>query len=215
MAGTASSFPRTFASSKDTRKLRVERSRRWSQDPGEADNILMERIQDGDQRAFGLLLERYWPTLAAYVAGVVEGLDAADDILQMAFIRLWQHRHDWTGSGSLRSYLFRIARNLALNARRDRSSAARRNEGLRQVLARSPGPPTPEENLVAERLREEVEAAIGNLPERRREVFVLARFHGLSQREIGEVLDIAPQTVANQMRSALAELRDTLSHHLE
>lgn len=204
----------SFGWTKDRSSLRFVRPPRPRQDPQEADGVLMERARNGDQQAFGVILERYWAALVSYVAGIVEEFDAADDVAQMAVIRLWQHRHDWTGSGSLRSYLFRIAHNLALNARRDRSTNARRNEGFRQAVSRSPGPSTPAEDLAAELLREEVEAAIERLPERRRAVFVLARFYGLSQREISEALGIAPQTVANQMQSALAELRDTLGHHL-
>jgi RNA polymerase sigma-70 factor, ECF subfamily len=192
----------------------VQRLSTRGKDRGETDSILMERVRDEDQRAFRLLVERYMHPLAVYVAGLVEGLDAADDVVQMTFIRLWQHRRDWTGSGSVKSYLFKIARNLALNARRDRGADLRRQEGFRQTMAGSPGPPTPADELAVGLLRKEVEAAIGKLPERRREVFVLMRFHGLSHREVGEVLGISPQTVANQMHAALEELRVALRHHL-
>jgi RNA polymerase sigma-70 factor (ECF subfamily) len=58
-----------------------------------------------------------------------------------------------------------------------------------------------------------VESAITALPERRREIFVLSRYHGLSYREIAEVLEISPQTVANQLSAALATLRESLASH--
>ena len=56
--------------------------------------------------------------------------------------------------------------------------------------------------------------AIAALSDRRREVFILSRFHGLSHGEIAETLQTSPQTVANQVSSALAELRLALSHLL-
>jgi len=214
MAGPVLSSRQAFGSPKTSGALRAERLVRPRRDVGEADALLMEKIRDGDQRAFRILLERYMPRLVVYVAGIVEGLDAAEDVVQMAFIRLWQHRHSWSCNGSVRAYLFTIARNLALNARRDRSTEIRWYDNARQFVDRSPGPPTPADDLAAAILRREIEVAIGNLPERRREVFILARFHGLSQREIGEVMGITPQTVANQMHAALAELRRVLHHHL-
>ena len=76
------------------------------------------------------------------------------------------------------------------------------------------GPAQPDELLEETLLQEEVAAAIADLPERRREVFVLARFHGLSYQEIADVLGVSQQTVANQMSSALSQLRELLSHRL-
>lgn len=214
MAGPVLFYRSSLGPSKRAASSSVQRLSTRGRDRGESDSILMERVRDEDERAFKLLVERYMHPLAVYVAGLVEGLDPADDVVQMTFIRLWQHRGDWTGSGSVKSYLFKIARNLALNARRDQGADLRRQEGFRQTMPGSPGPPTPADNLAATILRREVEAAIGTLPERRREVFVLMRFHGLSQREVGEVLGISPQTVANQMHAALKELRVALRHHL-
>jgi RNA polymerase sigma-70 factor, ECF subfamily len=214
MAGPVLSTRSSFGPSKPAANSLVQRLSTGGRNQGETDSILMERVREEDQRAFKLLVERYMHPLALYAAGLVEGLDAADDVVQMTFIRLWQHRRDWTGSGSVKSYLFKIARNLALNARRDRGADLRRQEGFRQTMAGSPGPPTPADNFAATILRREVEAAIDTLPERRREVFVLMRFHGLSQREVAEVLGISPQTVANQMHAALEELRVALRHHL-
>jgi len=60
-------------------------------------------------------------------------------------------------------------------------------------------------------LSDAVRSALADLPPRRREVFSLARFHGLSYAEIAETLDVSPQTVANQMSAALSTLRKQLA----
>ena len=63
-------------------------------------------------------------------------------------------------------------------------------------------------------IAEDIHHALAALPHRRREIFTLSRFHGLTYHEIAETLGISRQTVANQMSTALAELRTSLSRHL-
>jgi RNA polymerase sigma-70 factor (ECF subfamily) len=60
-----------------------------------------------------------------------------------------------------------------------------------------------------------MEAAVLALPERRRTVFLLARFHDLSRGQIAEMMGISPQTVANQLSSALSSLRESLAPLLD
>ena len=60
-----------------------------------------------------------------------------------------------------------------------------------------------------------VQKAVDALPDRRREVFVLVRTHQMTYREAGQVLGIAPQTVANQMTKAMQDLRTFLAPYLE
>jgi len=179
-----------------------------------SDEALMERVRDGHRDSLRILLERYWSSLVGYAAGFVGGRDPAKDVVQDTFIRVWTKREEWSSGGSVSAYLYRIVRNLSLNARRDRSTARRHDDLCGVTRAREDPPRRPDEALEAASLRAEVEAAIEALPERRREVFVLSRFHGLTHREIAETMEISPQTVSNQMTAALAELRRTLCHHL-
>jgi len=172
----------------------------------------MERIRDGDGEAFRILLERYWSPLVGFAEGIVGARDQAKDVVQESFIRVWEKRGNWTSRGTVSAYLYRIVRNLSLNDRRDRKTAVLRHQQMGEVRVRQGGPRTPADALEAACLRAEVEAAIASLPERRREIFVLSRFHGLSHRDIADVLELSTQTVANQMSAALGELRDVLRH---
>lgn len=174
----------------------------------------MGQIRDGNRAAFGTLLGRYWSPLVSFAEAFVDTRETAKDVVQDVFIRVWWRRDSWIANGSVRGFLYRITRNVALNARRDRAAehARRERAGSDQVSAGDV--PGPHEMLEASLLREEVEAAIAALPERRRQVFVLARFHQLSHREIAEAMGISTQTVANQMSAAVSELRRALAHHL-
>lgn len=179
-----------------------------------APEVLLHRLRAGDEGALQILLQRHWTPLVAYVARIVEPVDAAEDVVQRTFLRLWERREEWSTEGSLRGLLFRIARNLALSERRSRGARLRALEGL---TARGPrrSERTPADHLADSELGRELERAIDALPGRRREVFVLRCVHGLSYAEVAEVMGISQQTVANQLSRGLATLRETLGHLLD
>lgn len=174
------------------------------------DSELLERVQDGDPAALQSLLETHWTPLVRYARRLLSEPDDAQDVVQEAFVRLWARRRRWKVEGSVRSLLFTITRNAALDELRRRT---RRGRAARAF--RGPAPPAlPSESVAASELETAATAAVAALPPRRQEVFRLAREAGLSYSEIAEVMDVSPQTVANQMSLALADLRQALQPHL-
>jgi RNA polymerase sigma-70 factor (ECF subfamily) len=73
----------------------------------------------------------------------------------------------------------------------------------------------PSQDIEEDELAAALAAAVERLPARRREVFVLSRYHAMTNAQIAGVLSIAPQTVANQLVSALRELRVMLGPYLD
>ena len=179
--------------------------------PGSTDTELMEQIRAGDSAALRLLMERYWANLVAYGRTLLGDSDEAEDVVQEAFVRVWRHRLVWVASGSVSGYLYRITRNLAFNRDRDNQARRRRSAGEALSDLHVQRPPTPEDELATTIAFNEVALAIEQLPPRRREIFVLSRFHALTYSEIAQAMGISEQTVANQMSSALADLRASLS----
>lgn len=172
----------------------------------------MRRLAMGDTAAFDEILQEHWLPIVAYATSFVRTREAGEDIAQETMLRLWRARKDWKPTATLRTYLYRITRNLALHELDRRRVRSRSRELVALGWAR---PATPLEELQQKELRLAVEAAVDALPPRRREVFILARVHGLSYKEVGEILNIAPQTVANQMSAALSQLRNTLAQFAE
>lgn len=175
-----------------------------AKEPSDAE--LLERIRDGDERALDLLMDRYWGELHAYLDRLLLHPDLAEDLVQETFVRLWARRETWQPEGSLRGLLYQIGRRLAFDERkRHRRLVARllpwRNDS---------SSPTPEDVLDRTELELAVTRAIAALPERRRLAFLMARWEGLSHREIAAALGISVQTVANQLSFALAQLRSVL-----
>ena len=170
----------------------------------EADLAL--RISAGDPDALDELVRRFWEPLSSYAYRLVGDRDAAMDIAQETFLRIWENRSR-KAPRSLHAYLFRITRNHALDQRKTRETRGRL---LRVHDAHGPPPATPEDVLERGQIAEQVDLAIRALPGRRREVFVLAYLKGLSYAEVGEVMGISPKTVQNQVSAALDQLRELL-----
>ena len=171
----------------------------------------LEQIRSGDSEALGLLLGETWTPLVMYLLTFLDSVEAAEDAAQEAFVRLWEHRDRW-GSGSARAVVFRIGRNVALDFRR--RAEVRRRWKRKHRHDPTGSPPTPEEELTGAEFLLRFQEALESLPPRRREVFELIRFRGLSHRDVAEVLELSDRTVANHLRLAMKDLRHMLSDPL-
>ncbi len=176
-----------------------------------SDEEVIRRLRSNDEGALELLVATYWHRLVRFVEGFLDQEGSGEDVVQEAFVRLWMRRAELRFEGSLRAFLFTMARNAAIDERR--------RSGRRAVLATRAdppvAPPSPVAHLEASELRAAAHAAISALPPRRREVFRLARTEGLSYREIADVMGLSPQTVANQMSRALTELHKALDREFQ
>lgn len=179
------------------------------------DRILMQRVRQNDADAMDELLRRHWAGLVGYATRFTDSRDAAQDIAQDTFLQLWQGKLVWRITGSPRSFLYGVARNLARN--RGRRWREVRVDSLEQMDLSSGSHhfPAPTEHLEEEKLQALFTRAVADLPPRRREVIHLSRVQGMSHQEIAEVMGISKQTVSNQMSAALKELRHALSPLLD
>lgn len=189
-----------------TRRDSLPTDPRW--DEGE----LVREIKAGSEAALRVLLGRHWTDLVRYALTFVEGQDAAEDIVQEAFVRLWRRRRTWRQEETLTPVLYRVTRNLALNETRRRANFRRWAKKLRR--SEEDPRPSPHRKMQQADLAATVHQAVADLPERRREIFQLVRVHRMTYREAGKVLDISPQTVANQMSRAMTDLREALEPYL-
>lgn len=173
---------------------------------------LLQRLRADDVDALQSMLEQYWEPLLSYLARWLGSRDAAEDIAQRTFLRIWEKRRDWRLEGSLRGLLFGVARNLAISEQRAQGALQR---AQRRFSDRLVAGQDALQVLEDAELGEALEAAIRRLPERRREVFVLRCVSGLSYREIAGIMGISEQTVANQLSRALVTLRTSLEGLLD
>ena len=186
-----------------------------NQDPeasARLDRSLMERVHSSDRSALDEILQRHWAPLVAYAERLLPSRDDAEDVVQETLLRVWRTRAEWKPTGHLRSFLYRITRNLAISERR-RSRVRDRYRREGEQLPK--GVETPLQLMERDDIRVAIARALEAVPPRRREVFVLGWYHGYSYREIAEIMDISAQTVANHMSAALDDLRGLLRPHLD
>lgn len=166
------------------------------------------QVRAGSAHAFEAIVGRYWESTVRYTLHLVRDKDHASDVTQEAFTRLWQRRQEWEPRGSVLVWLLRTTRHLVVGDVRRQSVRSRWVDGVGQEDPVRP--PTPLQEMERTELREAIELALQRLSPRRREVFTLFHVQGLSYREIAEVMEIRPQTVANYLQAAVAELRLSL-----
>jgi RNA polymerase sigma factor (sigma-70 family) len=177
-----------------------------------SDDDLLSRLKRDDARALELVLARYWTLVVDYVDRLTRSRDAAEDVAQRTFCQLWDRRAQWGEAGSLRALLCRIARNYAVSEHR-REVADERSAFTFLELHATPA--TAHDGADSAQLRALIDSEIARLPDRRREILVLRCYHDLSYKEIAEVMNIAEQTVANQLSKGMATLRSSLGELLD
>lgn len=173
------------------------------------DALLAQAIAGGDATALEELISRYWVPLCSYASRILGDMPSAEDVVQKAFIAVWSDRAVWSPR-SIRAYLFRSVRNRAYDDLRSRQARFQRERTSSEDGGRLPlGPDAIMEEAS---LAEVVDAAIQELPERRREAFVLAYLKQMSYSEVAAVMGISTKTVGHHVSAALQELRQTLGH---
>jgi len=171
------------------------------------DRELAARIQQGDKDAFRLFFERYQASLLSFLISKGTPRDDAEDLLQTAFLIIWEKRDDIRPERSLRSFLYTIAYNRMLNLFRDR-----KGQDPEYAYKLADSGVNPEEEAGNRQALETMQRALERMPEKRRRVFELCYLQGLSYKEAAQVLDVVHKTVENHMGLALKELRTALKH---
>lgn len=138
---------------------------------------------------------------------IIREKDAAEDIVQEVFIKLWQKREEIEIESTLKGYLFKAVANAALNELQKRKRIQFQNELKdHQIPSTDPGLNEIDQNF----LESKVQEAIDELPHKCRVIFLLSRHDNLKYKEIAETLNISIKTVETQMGIALKKLRTKL-----
>lgn len=169
------------------------------------------RLKASDRAAYAEIFEEMYDPLFRYVRSITKESEAARDLTQDVFIRLWEVRDALSPERSLEAYLYRMARNRAYNHERGRRTRAEYEETVREESAAQPAPPEqPDVETAAQQLEDRFRTWIADLTDRQREALILSRFENLSHDEIAEVMEISPRTVNNHIVRALKSLRERI-----
>lgn len=182
----------------------------------ETDKQLVIRVQQGDKRAFDLLVIKYQHKILAIVGRYVRDTGEVHDVVQETFIKAYRALGNFRGDSAFYTWIYRIAINTAKNylvarGRRPPSSDVDVEEAEFYTGAESlKDTETPENQLMRDQLEVAVYAAISDLPEDLRTAVTLREMEGLSYEEIAEVMECPVGTV----RSRIFRAREAIDKHI-
>ena len=161
-----------------------------------------------EAKVFETMFRCLYLPLGMYALRMVENTDCAEDMVQEAFVKAWQAVECGAEIGNFRGYMYRAVRNECityLRKRRDVAGLEVLETGMNVAQAEV------DEDAVDTSERDaRVWRAIGELPRKCREVFLMSKRDGMSQEEIAAEMGISVKTVKNQMTKAYSRLRDAL-----
>jgi RNA polymerase sigma-70 factor (ECF subfamily) len=174
-----------------------------------SDEVLMARIQAGELSLLGLLARRYERGLFSLAMRLLGRREAAEDAFQDTFLKLFQQRARYRPGARFRPWLYQICLNLCRDQLRRQQR--RPTADLEDEVA--DGGPSVEEAAEKARLSRLVAQAVGAMPERQREVFVLAFYQQLPYPEVAAILNLPVGTVKSRMYHASRWLAERLQGH--
>jgi len=187
----------------------------------ECDQLLVDRVREGDKQAFDLLVAKYQRRLMRLLSRIVHDPAEAEDVVQETFIKAYRALRHFRGDSAFYTWLYRIAVNTAIKHRsRHRNdtalslSAEDLNGGLEALHSPADADPAQGGDPFRAAHRREREAlirrAVSALPEKQRAVVVLHYFEGLSCEEISRVVDCSVGTVWSRLHYACKRLKGVL-----
>jgi RNA polymerase sigma-70 factor, ECF subfamily len=179
------------------------------------DEELVARSVRGDAGSFNELILRWERPIYALAYRVIGREQDARDVCQETFLRAFRALSGFRGQAKFSSWIYRIALNLCRDwARRERRApTVQAPEGVDLMdLAAARGPTESIEDVVARKeLTQSVERAMARLPEEQRTAIVLKEYHGLTFREIADLVGCPLSTVKTRMYQGLTALRHELA----
>ena len=184
----------------------------------ELDQVLVERAQQGDKKAFGMLVEKYHRKLGRLLGRMIRDQAEVEDVVQESFIKAYRALHNFRGDSAFYTWLYRIGINTAKNYL---VSMGRRPQVMQEVEiddvenfddgGEMRTMDTPETALMTKQIAQVVNDTVASLPEELRTAITLREIEGLSYEEIATLMQCPIGTV----RSRIFRARETISEKLK
>ena len=177
--------------------------------PPDAERQLVSALRQGDRQAFARLYDDYSAALYGVLLKMVRDEDQAQDLLQEAFVKIWQGIQSYDAArGRLFTWMLNVTRNLGIDHLRSR--VAKQQANIRPLkpavrLGVTDDTPTALPDLAI------VRKQVAQLPVEHQEVLELVYFQGYTHTEVAEALDIPLGTAKTRIRTAITDLRTQLA----
>lgn len=169
------------------------------------DPELLLAIKAGNHKAFKTFFKNHYAFLYHFLLKKGMSEQQSEDLVQQAFILIWEKRSEINVKKSLRAYLFKIAYTRMLNVIRDNSKFEDEATDIEGDSSYEP-----DHSIHNTELANAIEKAIQSMPNKRQTVFRLCFIQEFTYRDAADILNISHKTVENHMGLALKELRNKL-----
>ncbi|MDR3546735.1 MAG: sigma-70 family RNA polymerase sigma factor [Candidatus Pacebacteria bacterium] len=182
----------------------------------QSDIELIQAARQDDEAAFGILVNRYLPSVYAFCLRYTSNPPDADDVAQETFVKAWRHLGRFDLEKSFKTWLFAIAKNTATDIMRKRRTVAfsqfdTEDDSNVLIDTLTDTEPLPEEIFDEATRAEDVRKALSELKPRDQTILELRYREELSFEEISQLLSIPANTVRSLHRRALMALRKSLA----
>lgn len=174
------------------------------------ERALLHCIADGDEQAFGKVVENYYPQLRSFIARYTHSRTETEEILQNILVRVWINRDKLPEIIHFRAWLYKVASREYLLYLRTEVKASRVDALGEEAVMQMPLADTPYEYVQASQVRLAISEAVEQLTEQRKRIFRMSRDQGMKISEIAAALSISESTVKNSLTTALKQIREYL-----
>jgi RNA polymerase sigma-70 factor, ECF subfamily len=187
-----------------------------SESLGLSDKDVVTRIRSGERWCFEILMRRHNRRVFRATRAILKRDDEAEDVMQEAYVRAYEHLGEFRGEASFATWITRIAIHEALaRKRRERRFDPLDSAPQRSNLMPLESPRNPEQAVNDQQLRAVLEHAIDSLPDDFRAVFVLRAVEQMSGAETALCLEIPEETVKTRLHRARLRLQEVIVHALD
>lgn len=168
----------------------------------------IENLKKSDHQSFKVIFHELQDDVYRFLMYMIKDTDIAEDLLQDVFLKIWENRKNIKEEKSFKSYLFTIAKRLALGYIRHQNVVNRFNSrsDLTNITDRSP-----HFELEEKELEKDFNLALEKMNSNTRSIFLLSRIDNKKYYEIAEQLDISVKTVESHISKALSIIRETIN----
>lgn len=175
---------------------------------------LLTELKNGSFQAFERLYNMYSGKLYNFIMRISSGNQyMAEEVVQSAFIRVWEVRERVEPESSIISFLCTIAKNLLMNMYQRQTVEYVYNEYLKNTGVDRDS--QTEESIDLRFLNEYIDSLAEELPAQRKKIFILSKRQNYTNKEIAEMMGISESTVATQLSLAVKFMREQLMKHYD
>ncbi len=175
------------------------------------EKALISRMKLGDKSSFSSIFDAYYQDLVMFAVRFTHDLNNAEEIVQDTFVRLWEEHESVNINISLKSYLLKIVQNKCIDWCRHNKITQMHVKFVLESLPLFEY--DTDSYILHSELQEQIEIALGRLPEEISEAFRMNRYKGLKYYEIADILDVSVRTIEVRIGKALHMLRNHLKEY--